>query len=73
MEQLHRTALSAGTELRTQVRSASGRFVAAAVLRRLQRPAGERVIWSFVDARCNEPVPELALWGTEIGLWDWDV
>ncbi len=22
---------------------------------------------------CGEPVPELALWGTEIGLWDWDV
>jgi two-component system CheB/CheR fusion protein len=26
-----------------------------------------------VDARHNEPAPELALWGTEIGLWDWDV
>ena len=26
-----------------------------------------------MDASCNEPVPELALWGTEIGLWDWDV
>jgi PAS domain S-box-containing protein len=43
------------------------------MLRRLSGPDGERVIWSFVDARCNEPVPELALWGTEIGLWDWDV
>ncbi len=73
LERLHRTALSAGTEMRTQVRSASGRFVAAAVLRRLPGASGDRVIWSFVDARCNEPVPELALWGTEIGLWDWEV
>lgn len=73
LAKLQRTALSADTELRTQVRSASGRFAAAAVLRRLHRAAGDRVIWSFVDARCNEPVPELALWGTEIGLWDWDV
>jgi PAS domain S-box-containing protein len=24
-------------------------------------------------AGCDEPAPELALWGTEIGLWDWDV
>lgn len=73
LELLHLTALSAGSELRTQVRSHSGRFVAAAVLRRLRGPGGDRVVWSFVDARCNEPVPELALWGTEIGLWDWDV
>lgn len=73
LARLQRSALSAGTELRTQVRSASGRFVAAAVLRRWHRAAGDRVIWSFVDARCNEPVPELALFGTEIGLWDWDV
>ncbi len=73
LERLHRTALSTDQELRTQVRGISGRFVAAAVLRRLQGPAGYCVIWSFLDARCNEPVPELALWGTDIGLWDWDV
>ncbi len=73
LEQLQLTALSVNTELRTQVRSCCGRFVAAAVVRRLPRPGGDRVVWSFVDARCNEPVPELALWGTEIGLWDWEV
>jgi signal transduction histidine kinase len=67
LELLQRTALSVNTELRAQVRSSGGRFVAAAVLRRLPRPGGDRVVWSFVDARCNEPVPELALWGTEIG------
>src|SRR5277367_4033972 len=58
LERLQRAALSANAELRTQVRSAGGRFVASAVLRRLDRPDGERVIWSFVDARCNDPVPE---------------
>ncbi|MEP6885407.1 MAG: PAS domain-containing protein [Gammaproteobacteria bacterium] len=73
LERLHRTALTTDTELRAQVRSGSGRFVAAAVLRRLRGSAGDWVVWSFLDARCNEPVPELALWGTEIGLWDWDV
>ena len=73
LEQLQLTALSVNTELRTQVRSSAGRFVAAAVLRRLPQPGGDRVVWSFLDARCNEPVPELALWGTEIGLWDWEV
>jgi two-component system CheB/CheR fusion protein len=73
LEQLQLTALSVNTELRTQVRSSGGRFVAAAVLRRLPQPGGDRVVWSFLDARCNEPVPELALWGTEIGLWDWEV
>src|SRR6202790_62352 len=73
LESLHRAALAANRELRTQVRSSGGRFVAGAVLRRSDTDEGERVIWSFVDARYNEPVPELALWGTEIGLWDWDV
>jgi PAS domain S-box-containing protein len=73
LEKLHRTALATNRELRTQVRSSSGRFVASAVMRRAESRDGLRVIWSFVDARCNEPVPELALWGTEIGLWDWDV
>ncbi|HSY95833.1 MAG TPA: PAS domain-containing protein [Steroidobacteraceae bacterium] len=70
LEELHRAALGTDREMRTQVRS-PGRFVAGAVLRRSGE--GQRVIWSFVDARFNEPVPELALWGTEIGLWDWDV
>jgi two-component system sensor kinase FixL len=73
LEKVHRTALAAKTELRTQVRSATGRFVAGAVLRRLTRHDGDRVIWSFLNARRDEPAPELALWGTEIGLWDWDV
>ena len=71
LEKLHRTALMTDNELRTQVRS--GRIVACAVLRRSDSQDGPRVIWSFVDARRNEPAPELALWGTEIGLWDWDV
>jgi hypothetical protein len=26
-----------------------------------------------MDARGREPVPDLALWGTGIGLWDWDI
>ena len=73
LERLHRTALASDNELRTLVRSISGRFVAAAALRRFDSSDGRRMIWSLVDARCNEPVPELALWGTEIGLWDWDV
>ena len=72
LEKLHRAALGTDREMRTQVRS-PGRFVAGAVLRRSETDKGQRVIWSFVDARYNEPVPELALWGTEIGLWDWDV
>jgi PAS domain S-box-containing protein len=71
LEKLHRAALGTDREMRTQVRS-PGRFVAGAVLRRSDTDEGQ-VIWSFVDARYNEPVPELALWGTEIGLWDWDV
>jgi PAS domain S-box-containing protein len=73
LEKLHGTALAASRELRTQVRSYCGRFVAAAELRRSNSDDGQRVIWSFVDARYNEAAPELALWGTEIGLWDWDV
>lgn len=73
LERLHRTALATSNELRTKVRSSNGRFVAGAVMRRLDQHDRHRVIWSFVDARCNEPAPELALWGTEIGLWDWDV
>jgi PAS domain S-box-containing protein len=72
LEKLHRAALGADREMRTQVRS-PGRFAAGAVLRRSETDEERRVIWSFVDARYNEPVPELALWGTEIGLWDWDV
>ncbi|HEY4442660.1 MAG TPA: PAS domain-containing protein [Steroidobacteraceae bacterium] len=73
LESLHGIALGTGKELRTRVRSFSSRFVASAVMRRSDSPEGLRVIWSFVDARYNEPAPELALWGTEIGLWDWDV
>ena len=73
LESLHRIALATNKEIRTQVRSSSSRFVASAVLRRSDSPDGLRVVWSFVDARSNESVPELALWGTEIGLWDWDV
>jgi PAS domain S-box-containing protein len=72
LEKLHGAALGTDREMRTQVRS-PGRFVAGAVLRRSDADEDQRVIWSFVDARYNEPVPELALWGTEIGLWDWDV
>jgi len=73
LERLHRIALATDKELRTRVRGSDSRFVASAVMRRLDAHDGFRVIWSFVDARCNEPAPELALWGTEIGLWDWDV
>jgi two-component system, LuxR family, sensor kinase FixL len=73
LETLHRAAMTANGELRTQVRSLSGRFVASVVMRRLDRIDGQRLIWSFMDARSDEPAPELALWGTEIGLWEWDV
>jgi PAS domain S-box-containing protein len=73
LERLHRLALATNNELRTQVRSSSSRFAASAVMRRLDSPDGVRVVWSFVDAKYNEPAPELALWGTAIGLWDWDV
>ena len=73
LQRLHLMALASNTELRTPVRSATGRFVANAILRRLDPDDADRVIWSFVDVRCDEPAPELALWGTEIGLWDWDV
>jgi nitrogen-specific signal transduction histidine kinase len=57
LESLHRIALATNKELRTQVRSSSSRFVASAVLRRLDSQDGLRVIWSFVDARYNEPAP----------------
>jgi PAS domain S-box-containing protein len=70
---LHRAALVTDAELRTQVRGTCGGFIGCAILRRLERRDGYRVVWSFVDMRRDEPVPELALWGTEIGLWDWDV
>jgi PAS domain S-box-containing protein len=73
LRSLHRTALATDKELRSRVRSPSGNFVASAVMRRADLGDRQNVIWSFVDARCHEPAPELALWGTEIGLWDWDV
>src|SRR3984957_8545520 len=73
LERLHRIALATDKELRTRVRGSDSRFVASAVMRRLDAHDGLRMIWSFVDTRCNQPAPELALWGTEIGLWDWDV
>ena len=73
LAQLHGAALASSAELRTQVRTFNGGFVASAALRRLERDDGHRVIWSFANASSGGPVPELALWGTEIGLWDWDV
>lgn len=73
LERLHWSALATHNELRCRVRCYRGRFGAIAVLRRVERHDGHRVIWSFIDARCNEPAAELALWGTEIGLWDWDI
>lgn len=73
LQNLHRAALASNTEQRTQVHSCSGNFVANAILRRSDRDEGQHVVWSFVDSRGHERVPELALWGTDIGLWDWDV
>ncbi len=73
LERLHRTALSSHHEQRAQVRSSREKFSATAVMHRQERFDGNRVIWSFIDAWVDESVPELALWGTEIGLWDWDV
>lgn len=51
----------------------SGKFVAQAILRRLDRHDGQRVVWSLVEVGNGVLVAELAVWGTEIGLWDWDV
>jgi PAS fold len=73
LQHLHHAALTTHTEQRTPVYGCSGNFVANAALRRLDRDDSQYVIWSLIDARGNERVPELALWGTEIGLWDWDV
>ncbi|GAC1330555.1 MAG: hypothetical protein NVSMB15_04200 [Steroidobacteraceae bacterium] len=73
LQSSHRSALATGAEVRTRVRSLSGGFVGGAILRRSDTVSGTRVIWSFVDARRDEPVSELALWGTQIGLWDWDI
>jgi PAS domain S-box-containing protein len=73
LERLHRSALVTHNEMRGQVRGSRGKFSATAVMQRVDRYDGLHVIWSFVDTRLNESVPELALWGTEIGLWDWDV
>jgi PAS domain S-box-containing protein len=73
LQGLCRDALATNSELRTPVRDAGGGFAANAVLRPVDRPDGQRVIWSFIDVRRVEPIPEMALWGTEIGLWDWDV
>jgi PAS domain S-box-containing protein len=73
LQGLYRNALATNSELRTPVRNSGGGFAANAVLRRVDRPDGPRVIWSFIDVRHAEPVTEMALWGTEIGLWDWDI
>jgi PAS domain S-box-containing protein len=73
LQSLHYAALAKDTEQRALVRSASGKFLANAVLRRLTRGDGHHVVWSFVSTRGEELAPELALWGTEIGLWDWEV
>jgi len=73
IERLHLAALATDAELRAQVRGCSGRFSANVVLRSADQPDGRRVVWSFEQTRRDEPVFELALWGTEIGLWDWDV
>jgi two-component system, LuxR family, sensor kinase FixL len=73
LERLHRTALATDNELQAHVRCSRGKFAATAVMHRLDRYDGHRVIWSFIATRANEPVPELALWGTDIGLWDWDI
>src|ERR1700716_1057664 len=42
LETLHRAPMTANGELRTQVRSSSGRFVASVVVRRLDRIDGQR-------------------------------
>ena len=73
LERLHQAALATDDEVHARVRSDRGRFSANAVLRRSQQPDGRRVIWSFGEPERNEPAFEVALWGTEIGLWDWDV
>jgi PAS domain S-box-containing protein len=73
LQQLHEAALATDAELRARVRSYSGGFSANAVLRRLNVSGAPRVIWTFAQASRDEPVFEFALWGTEIGLWDWDI
>jgi PAS domain S-box-containing protein len=73
LERLHQAALATDDEVHAGVRSDRGRFSANVVLKRSNQPDGRRVIWSFGEPRRNEPAFEVALWGTEIGLWDWDV
>ena len=73
LQSLHRAVLATNVEQQAQVRSSRRRFVATAVLRRLDRDDGHYVVWSFVDPERSIPVPEFSLWGTQIGLWDWDV
>ena len=73
LQSLHHAVLATNMEQRARVRSSNGKFVAQATLRRLDRHDGHRVVWSLVEVGDGAPVPELALWGTEIGLWDWDV
>jgi signal transduction histidine kinase len=70
---LHHTVLETGTEQRAPLQSCNSRFTATAVLRRVERHDGNRVVWSFLDARESDRGPQDALWGTQIGLWDWDV
>ena len=81
---LHRAVLATNIEQRMQVRSSRHRFVATAVLRRLDRDDGQYVVWSFVDGGGSVRVPEFALernesrfahalWGTSVGFWDHDI
>jgi hypothetical protein len=45
------------------VRSASGKFLANAVLRRLTRGDGHHVVWSFVSTRGEELAPRARVMG----------
>ena len=64
-------------------------FSARVIMRRCDQPDGHFIVWSISDAgdttlkkrppvakagvRNLDPLLSLALYGTEIGLWDWDI
>jgi PAS domain-containing protein len=63
LQSLHYAALAKDTEQRALVRSASGKFLANAVLRRLTRGDGHHVVWSFVSTRGEELAPRARVMG----------
>src|SRR6202042_1608380 len=51
LQGLYRNALATNSELRTRVHNSGVGFAANAVLCPVNRPDGQRVIWSFIEVR----------------------